>query len=358
MISYLERKDKKNISIDSLKVRIPYGEVKVINEAVCSKWLRVNEKTGEVDPDYFKKKSLRKSENGITVHFGVEKQMTADATVRKYLTILLPSKALKEYYFGGITHNNIKRVYDYLMELQVVEFSCNTFLHGSACTDVDFKKDVKNSDIGDIIALMSANARESKLKNVGYKSYNTHENQGIEFSDRRTTRFKSNPFFKVYNKQKELDNNSKEFSGNYLNGASYNGIIRVETTVKNKKHFKSFGVHDTSLNGVLSISNKIKEEILGRALKSHLWPRKRLKMAKNELNPCESVFLWAIKFALDRGMSYDHIRKDSVSGIKSRHSRSRLEKKFDELYQQFLRGKKEDKKALNLSSFCDEIGWI
>jgi hypothetical protein len=65
-------------------------------------------------------------------------------------------------------------------------------------------------------------SKPSKQKDKGYKQYNKKDNKGIEWSVRQSTSFKSHPFLKVYHKETELRNNSKEFKDNYSARSRHN----------------------------------------------------------------------------------------------------------------------------------------
>lgn len=345
------------ISVDSLKIRIPFSDVKVIDENLTDKWILYNPATGEQDETYFKENSLCKSDKGISVRFAIEEQMTANKTKETYLTMLLPSKILKEKYFEGITEHNIDKVYDELMSYEVVSFSLDTFLHRSACTDVDFKKDSVCNAFESIIKGLSNSAIPSKKKNEGYRSFNKKNNQGIEFSDRRTTAYKSNPYLKLYNKELQLTYDSNVFANEYLKNINYTNVIRIETTVKNKKHFKHLGINDTSLHSILSISNEVKEQIISKAIQKHIEPRTRQINTPNELTPSDMIIHNAIVLLLDSGMSYENIKRQLTSSIKSSPTKSRKRKEMDLIYQHHIKNTDVDKTAKEINQFYDWMGW-
>ena len=53
----------------------------------------------------------------------------------------------------------------------------------------------------------------------------------------RTTKFKTNPFWKLYYKELELKSKSLEFKEKYLKGQDITNLIRFEYTIKNNKQF-------------------------------------------------------------------------------------------------------------------------
>jgi len=98
------------ISIDSLKIRIPLNQIKIIDPSLNSRWLLVNEKTGDVDENYFKENSFKVSSEGISIRYAIEKQQTASQVIQPFLIILLPAKILCNRYFEGFTAINIETV--------------------------------------------------------------------------------------------------------------------------------------------------------------------------------------------------------------------------------------------------------
>jgi len=77
------------ISIDSLKIRIPLNQIKIIDPSLNSRWLLVNEKTGDVDENYFKENSFKVSSEGISIRYAIEKQQTASQVIQPFFNYLV-----------------------------------------------------------------------------------------------------------------------------------------------------------------------------------------------------------------------------------------------------------------------------
>ena len=345
------------ISIDSLKIRIPIENVKIIDEALNSKWILINEATGEIDEETFKENSLRKHKNGIKVKYAIEVVNSTFKTRNKYVTILLPSKVLKEPYFEGITAENIEIVYIELLKHKVINFTLETLLN-SVCTDVDFKKDIQCTNLGYKLKKLVAATRPSKKKNEGCFVYDKINNTGIEFSDRRTTSFRSNPFLKIYDKAKELNNNSYKFSDEYLKNVNYDNKVRIEATVKNKAHFKYLGIEETTLKSLLSLSDEQKENIINYAISKHLEPRTMEIKTPSILTPNEMIIHYSINLALNNGMSFETFRNESTKAIKDKTTRSRKRKELNSIYYKHIKGTSIDNEANEMNEFFDKIGYL
>ena len=364
------------ISIDSLKIRIPIEKVKLISERISGKFSYCNGETGEEIKNLrvydeslcewipienyeteFKKRSSKKEENGISTYFAIEKQhMTFESAV-EFLVILFNSKLLKGRYFEGITAKNIKLVYKCLIGYKVVSFSFIDFLNAE-CTDVDFKKDIiYKSDFDILTKKLYAQTIESRDFGKGAKRFNKKNNQGIQFSRRETTQFKTNPYFKIYHKETEFKYKSIEFRDTYFDGNDCKDRVRIETTVKNKAHFrKLFKDSDTTLKRLLKLTQEEKELIFKTASKAHLQPlltevNKFPKMKANSL-----MLLNLLNVIIEKGISFELAKEAAMNGIENSSQRSKKGKELNELYYNFIQGSEKDEIAKDIKKFFDIIG--
>lgn len=344
------------ISVDSLKIRIPLNLVTVINKDLISHWYLVNDLSGEIDPKVYKEKCYLFEDKGIKVKFAIEKQVISDQSIKEFLIILVSSKILKQRYFEGITEENLKTVYDEIIGLKVVDFSYNDFIAGE-CTDCDFKKDIRVKSLKVIIHDIVTRVKPSKKKDEGYRSFDRKDNNGIEFSDRKTTSFKTNPFLKMYDKEIELRTKSFEFSTSYLRGIDFGNICRVETTVKNKKHFRYLGISETSLLSIVTLSEAEKKKIISMAVNNHLSRELKTPVFHDRLTSPDKIVIYnAVSFMIDQRINFDRILNFLLTGISNPVSRSRKKGEITEIYNRCIFGTDEDKTAEELNKFYDEIG--
>jgi hypothetical protein len=188
------------VTVDSLKLRISFEDTKVLNDSILSHWIQVNELTGEVRSDKeFRDNAYYIKENGISTRYAIERQITADKSIKPFVVIAINSKMLGSRYFEGITPSNINLVYDYLISQKIVEFSYNTFL-SAQCTDTDYKKDFVCTDIDSLIIKLESITKVSNKKGEGCQKFTNYDNKGIQWSDRRTTSINRAPYIKVYSK--------------------------------------------------------------------------------------------------------------------------------------------------------------
>jgi hypothetical protein len=343
---------KSNISIDSLKIRIPFAKVQILNESLT-------QTTYEVDEDNvvlreFKRNSYKVVNKGISTHYGIENQIGRKGHTYKYLVVLFNSKLLKTAYLDGLLNQNIRVVYDALMSHKVVYFSSESFISGE-CTDVDFKLDYETDYFDKIVNQFSQLAKPSQLKNRGYNKVNKSDNKGIEFGNRNTAT-PSYPFLKYYHKTLELYYNSTEFYESYKFPISDN-LSRLEFTIKNRKHFAKYGIKNTTLENILSLSQEKLKSILSSILSIHLEKRTIDMPLIKDLSPSEAIFCSSLYFMLDNQISLSNAIDTLTQNIESKVAKSRQKKKLRELYEYHI--KDTDIASINQSTntFFDFIGW-
>ena len=348
-----------DISIDSLKIRIPIEYTKTINPSLEGNWYLVNDTTGEVDPKEYKSNALTIKDSGITTRFAIEQQQTKEQLQRTFITLLVNSKELKHNYFQGITKDTIRQIYDSLMSHKVINVSFEDFIEHSECTDVDFKKDARipidiyNNSINQCRTI----SKPSKNKGNGYRYFNAKDNKGIEWSDRRTTSYKSNPFLKIYHKETELKNNSNHFASTCLQGVDYDNIVRIETTIKNAAHFRHLGIKTNRLKDILHLEQEQLQEVMNKAIKCHLEPRIRQIKDNNRLKPFELIIYGSILVSMQAGVSYESYSKNVLSTLPNKTERNRKRKVLDMIYDRFIKGTNEDKTSQDKDVFWNFLNW-
>ena len=348
-----------HIAVDSLKIRLPIDPVEILSPNLVGKWYLVHEHTGEIDPKVYKDNSLTFIENGITTRFAIERQQTRDGLTSEFVTILVNSKELKEDYFQGITAETIESVHRSLLNHKVISISFEDFYNLAEVTDVDIKKDGKVPEdvYQKCINQCRTISKPSKNKNKGYRFFNKRNNKGIEWSDRRTTAFKSNPYLKIYHKETELNHNSNEFASKYLKNTDYMNLVRVETTIKNAKHFRELGVNSNRLRDVLELPQEKLQEIMDKALKSHLEPRIREIKENNKLTPTELIYYGSIMLCASNGVSYESYKTNVLNLIENKTERHRKRKVLDNIYKRFVKGTNEDQESKKKDVFWNLLNW-
>lgn len=270
-----QRINKSSIDVDSLKIRIPYKDVKLIHSEFTDKFSRLNHTTGELEP-LENTKTTYDERYGIKVGFNIEKINTGfnkkEGKLKDdFLTIGVSSKCLKEQYFKGINTSTLTDLYNYILSLNIAHFTKESFLQ-SRCTDIDFKCDFNlKIKTDDFTRILSECAKSSNMRNIGCNRFYQKKNKGIEFQTRsNATSVISHPYLKFYDKRVELMYKSIEFNNAFLQGVEA-PQIRCETTIKNKSHLKSLNINDNSLSNIVNLDSNKKTEIVKNAIDRNLY---------------------------------------------------------------------------------------
>lgn len=344
-----------NISIDSFKLRIPLEKANIINQSLQGKWLKIHEYTGEIDLfDKSAKNCLTKKYDGITTRYAIEDQVGAKGKVITYLTMLINSKLLMSEYFEGIHEGNIRKVYDEIMKHEIVSIKYDDFINYSYVTDVDIKKDIITKNIVKYIPVLKDLTRPTKAKGKGCLDFVSETNVGIEWSDRRNRSTGTSPYIKIYHKGLELKHKSNIFANAYLSKQEYEYKVRLETTIKNAKHFSKYGVKNT-LKDVLAMSQDTMAEVFTNAIQCHLEPRVRI-IDNSKLKLMDRKELQYIVLLIEKGMCYDSIVNYMVQITTNRTERKRIRDKIITLYTTHIKGTNMDKKPSDQESFFSWLG--
>jgi hypothetical protein len=350
-------------SIDSLKYRIPIKYLEGYDVELTDKFITINESTGEQKGD-FKTQSKEYKFEGFSIYASIQKQQRISLTdFEDCLIILFSSKVLKSKYFYGITSKNIGLVYTTIVDAGIMSCSFDRFLLGTP-TDVDFKKDylLELEPYKDILSGCSKMTKPSSNRDKGCTVFRTKENLGISWSVRKTNRAKTNPHLKIYHKGIELTFKSNNFRELYLKGVDVSDVIRIETTVKNKDHFKSLGLglKNFSLGELLDLDIDSLNKIISTAVNCHLLPRSKMMQFKTDklMSPKDRVYLNSMLGFFELEMSFDRVFNLMSNGIEHKVSKSRFKTTFKDLYSTHVKGTTFDVKVPKIDSYYDSIGWV
>lgn len=256
--------------IDSLRIHLPLSEV-IVNKAHSS-FMRSITKSNEdgeildehVEADYFNKKAIISCRYAVRRPFGVDT-----------LYIGFSSKSLKQNYFNGIDKHTIKQCFNFINNEGLITISKEAFLNATV-VDVDFcidyHLDTEGHKIRDVVQICSE--LTIPRKDVTICKYQMKNNCGIEWNkrDKVGRAYRKRQYLKYYAKAIELKYNSTAFYEAYLKDELNSDLIdmegfripqnqffnddkllRVETTIKNNRHFDSYGYKVKSLRDLLNL---------------------------------------------------------------------------------------------------------
>tara|TARA_B100000768_G_scaffold76893_1_gene73278 strand:+ start:292 stop:1353 length:1062 start_codon:yes stop_codon:yes gene_type:complete len=342
-------------SIDSLKIRIPLFLLDSYDTTIIDTQRILHVATGELDEE-FKKTKKRFEFDTFYLDANIFNVNSTEC-----LILLVNSKQLGSKYFKGITPETIKTIYNLLIERNILQCSFNTFLKASA-TDTDFKKDfvLPLTDYKEMIDGMEKMTKSSTDRDRGKRRHRGKNNIGIEFSKRVGATI-SNPFTKVYYKQKELETNSWEFTDRYLTDIDFKDVIRIETTVKDKEHFRSIikGLDQNDLKTVLNLSKDEKNLIMSNGFNRHLLPRKaNLIYDKSGLTSRQLMDLQTLDILINKcNYTFDSAINELLITQNDKQAKYRLKKTMTKIYNDHIYNVNYTEKTQSILSIYDAIGW-
>lgn len=354
------------ITVDSFKLRIPIEEVEILNPDFFNKdnYRVVNVANGEVVGEDEWKGSVPpiKVYNYVTIRIAIEWQINSHQKNQQFITLMLNSKLLLEDYMQGIHGGSLKKLYSNLMAASevkhLVHIPYQSFINGEV-TDCDYKKDVpqKLHDFKAAIhKLQGIVGRDNPLVNAYLKS----DNMGIQFSHRKTRKFVKQPFIKLYSKPIELRSKHPDFLREVLDGNIDEDIVRVEFTIKNKKHWKMYGVVSPTLERIVDLPQETLQKMMQQAIQVYTGEvKKQPKKRASKLKADSVAILDYIEDSINRGISYSEWRYDRKESMKAndvhRNSIKRNLLLYDALYRQYIKGSPEDAKATGAQQFLFEV---
>lgn len=362
-----------SIRIDSLKVRIPLGLLKIKNVSLNNYYSKACAQNGEWLDTYQAKKELREYQISDTskIKLGIETRRTTTGQNEECLVILLNSKFLGNRYFQGIHFDLIQDVYKDLMSLNVFDVDFDTFVR-SECTDIDFKFDefMDQDTWNSLLDQFEQATIPSAQLDRGHKRYRPSKkdpfNNGLQFN-KRAIATKSRPFFKLYWKGGELLSNSSDFYNEHLSGSisedQIKQIVRIETTIKNKEHAKYAGIESTTFLDLLSLTESAKEKMFRNIISKYLTKPKRsiaIEKAKDStlLSPTQQVEYNAIMLLMNyTKLPVSDVIETLLQGIDHPVSRSRKKTALHEIYELHIKGNKTDISVEKINTFFAKFGW-
>lgn len=253
--------------IDSFKIRIPERFVQIVDPTFLERYQKVYISTGQVEDEIRLDNHKVNIQSGITTRIGKAHFLKGDREEVDYY-IQITAKMLRVKYLEGINKDNIREVYNYLMDLKIIYIEYDNFINGFV-TDVDYAYDFycEPKTLQIIIPKLE---RAVPLENRAYidKTFTQDNNIGISFNKREKATNK-HPFIKIYHKSTELRHKSKVFAEAFLLGQDYENIARLEFTIKNKKHREYLKLRGNRLIELLELDLLQIDEIVTTSIKKH-----------------------------------------------------------------------------------------
>lgn len=336
-----------NIALtDSLSLKIPFDECKVIDERLTSYTCIYYQSLDAVDCELHPPKPIVIQSYGITlrislVEIPIFNEDKGEKIQTKFINLTLSSKLLKHRYFEGITKDTTLTLYNEFIALNVFRCSYDTFLGGYA-SDIDVcvnrYADSPNSFLDVLKSLISQSGNKAKHCHL----IRQNENLGLTFNKRSFAK-PSLPFIKLYFKHWELLSKSADFYNNFLFPEYANEIenlTRIEATIKNydhKRRLAKFGIlpQFKTLKEYLEIPQSDLLRFVKFSLGAYVIEQSRMK-APN-LSPTEHIIFELIQNCILKGYDFDTLIMlvetfEGSTTESTQVSRSRMRKKIKELF--------------------------
>ena len=313
--------------IDSLRIRVPLSEVEVNPEhsQFFRKLTTINDDFEVID------------EHVKTNYFNTEAIISCSYAVRSFfggedlLHIGFSSKLLKEDYFQGINKLNIQKCFDFINEEGLIKISKEVFLNAEF-VDVDFCIDYfLDTDVGTVSSVVSVcNDLTKPNKQINVIPYKKKENTGIQWGhrDKVGRSYTKKQFLKYYAKAVELTYNSTDFYNEYLHNPLSQSIIdiqgnvlckknkyfdlekliRIETTLKNTEHFKTYGYNPKTLIDLLNIALDVNFlKVFTRPMSKYMTGYREIKHADKMTINQRTKYLLCLYTAKHKQMSIEDV---------------------------------------------------
>jgi len=307
--------------IDSLRIHLPLSEV-IVNPEHSQFMRSITESNndGEVLSEYVKTEYLNENEI-ISCRYRV--RVAIDGV--KTIYIGFSSKSLKQNYFTGIDKVTIKQCFNFINNEGLITITKESFLMARVVDVdicVDYHLDAANVKIKDVVKICKDLTKPSKSLNVF--TYTKASNTGIQWGRRQAVKkaYRSRQFLKYYAKAIELKHKSIAFYEAYLKDSlnsdliDLNGekiphnnffdddrLLRVETTIKDSRHFDTYGYKVKTLKDLLTL------ELNSEFLQVFIRPMSTYMNGYREIKHTEGMT------SLDRWQYYAMLKQAKITNV-------------------------------------------
>lgn len=328
---------------DSFKLHIPIDKVTLLDKGLIDIPLTTSRKdTGEVVEDDFVKLDQVDYFNGITFRANKTYAVTGGNNAGEWrLALQVNAKKLKSDYFNGITLENIKEVYDYIISKELFYISFDDFLNGyvydaDICLDFEATPEIFEKLCSELWQCI--NPTYYKICN----KFNQWNNKGVEFGKREKGTIEK-PFVKIYHKGLELlhHENKKtkevaEFNKAFLGYSMYN-VGRLELTLKGRKHYEALGllVDERPIHTLRELLefDKVKLLSIVKSVVREKYIQKRMNnnFSEDNVSPKDKMLLACFDYIISIGEDEDwfiKMAKDNGNSDVQKHRNVKLVKKL------------------------------
>lgn len=314
--------------VDSLRWETHIDNIEIVSSKIGVDALLISIDGGHVIEGSYEEPIIKLTEcditKGITTRINkVNRVVGMGGSVEERIVIQVNAKMLRERYFEGITKDNLRVVYDYIIGLGLIKFSYETFLDGyvydvDICMDVETDVDVFEKMLRRLIK----SVKPSQYKKVASWFYDN--NMGVLLGTREKSTA-SNPCLKFYAKGLELCHKETRYNkkpsqygefNRYWLGDEYYNLGRLELSIKNREMFAELGLTTKDANGfehpiklfreLLDVDKqKLKSIITTIVKEKYMDKRVNINLGDGKVLPKDDFVLHLIAYMVDAGESRD-----------------------------------------------------
>jgi hypothetical protein len=314
--------------VDSLRWETHIDNIEIVSSKIGVDALLISIDGGHVIEGSYEEPIIKLTEcditKGITTRINkVNRVVGMGGSVEERIVIQVNAKMLRERYFEGITKDNLRVVYDYIIGLGLIKFSYETFLDGyvydvDICMDVETDVDVFEKMLRRLIK----SVKPSQYKKVASWFYDN--NIGVLLGTREKSTA-SNPCLKFYAKGLELCHKETRYNkkpsqygefNRYWLGDEYYNLGRLELSIKNREMFAELGLTTKDVNGfehpiklfreLLDVDKqKLKSIITTIVKEKYMDKRVNINLGDGKVLPKDDFVLHLIAYMVDAGESRD-----------------------------------------------------
>lgn len=239
--------------LDTLCIRLHRDDIIFHDTSFFEKLVVINSETGEELEDLEMLGRPKKvfSKKGISFRMRIERDKSSYAYDKptNLVIIWLSAKQLRERYFEGITKHNIELIRKDINSHGLIEIPKKAFMQADffdfdVAIDIELNQDEYRECVLDYLPKI-ANINSGKDTKQRFNS--KEKGLGYQWNSRQN-HYPSKPFFKTYDKTRELNSKSLEFADWHLKGVDIDNIIRFEYNIRNKEYMRHW-----ELNGIRTL---------------------------------------------------------------------------------------------------------
>jgi hypothetical protein len=294
---------------DSLRIEIPEEKVRVIN-SINIPYIKVAIKDnwdglviGGTDEEPLTDKHYVDNSYGVGISMTYQTRHFGPHETEKRVVLHLNAKHLGSRYWEGLTMDNIRIAYDYIISKNIIWFSFEDFMNAYAydcdvCYDFEADNDMMLELCSRIDDLIDYEKR-LKYNSMVFKNM-AKGNVGWQINNRNNSSA-TLPFIKIYSKGQELCSNSLDFNRHYLGGLIHK-VGRLEFNIKSKRFWDNYDISVVSLTDLLTLSmEKMRDFILSSVKRFYIERRVIMKMNEN-LSPTKFYTKWLMEVIMQNGL--------------------------------------------------------